>query len=461
MSRAGRRLGIVLSIAAISAGAGSACGTRVSAPPAAGPVGPTAGAPSTSAPSANPASANPASDIGVTPTTITVGVLASRTSPLGPDAFSGSYYGATAYFDALNRRGGINGRKVNVVACDDTGSGSGNVACVHRLVDRAKVFALAGTTAFSYDGAGYVNQKGVPDVGGQPVGNGYDTYPHLWSIYGSDAPRNGKTIGWDGRLYGGTEFYHWFKENLKVKKAAVVFYNVAVSQRYARYAEAGLRLEGYSVREEQIDLGLANYDSVAVDIGAAKVDTVFDVLDQAGNVRLCKALDAHRVKLTAKVTTTQGWTDTVGRDYSASPTCRNSIYAADFVQNFDDRSKAGIAAYQDAVTRLYPDRTRKHSAWELYGYASAQWLTDAISSCGAKVTRACVENFLRTTKNYTGHGLLTPRDFIVQRPGKTARNCIDVARWQDSAYGGKGGWVSQVKDMQTTCYTVPVLSYAP
>ncbi len=447
-----------LALATLSAVAGgmlAACGTRVAAPPASAP---TAGAAS-SAPST--ASKNPASDTGVTASTITVGVLVSRTSPVGSEALSGSYYGATAYFDALNRRGGVNGRTVKVVACDDKGSGTQNVACAHRLIDTDHVFALAGTTAFAYDGAPYVNAKGVPDVAGQPVGNAYDTYPHLWSVYGSNEPRDGKTIGWDGRLYGGTAFYHWFKERLGAKKAAVVFYNIAVSERYARYAEAGLRAEGYEVREEQINLSLGNFDSVAADIASAKVDTVFDALDQSGNVRLCRALDAHRVKLKAKVTTPQGWTGTIGRDYAGSKTCRNSIYATDFLQNFDDRSKAGIATYQDAVTRLYPDRTNKHSAWELDGWVSAQWLTDAMSSCGAKLTRSCVEGYLRTTKNYTGHGLLTPRNFTVERPQKTKRDCIDVARWQDSAHDGKGGWVTQVRDMNTECFTVPVLSTRP
>ena len=226
-------------------------------------------------------------------------------------------------------------------------------SCVHTLIDQDSIFALAGTTAFSYDGDAYVNQKGVPDVGGQPVGNGYDTYAHLWNLYGSDEPRNG-TVGWDGKLYGGTEVYRYFKEKLGAKSAAVVFYNVAPSQRFALSIEAGLRKEGYTVREEQVDLGLANFDSIAVDIGGAKVDSVYDALDTAGNERLCQALDAHHVKLKAKVTTTQGWTSTVGSDYKSSPTCRNSIYATGDTQNYDDRSKPGVAAFQDAVNKIFP-----------------------------------------------------------------------------------------------------------
>ncbi len=213
----------------------AACGTRVSAPPAR-----TSGTP-TAAPSS--ASGNPASDIGVTANTVTVGLLVSKTSPLGPDVFSGSYYGAMAYWDTVNAQGGINGRKIKVDFCDDTGSGSGNVSCVHQLIDGDQIFALAGTTAFSYDGDAYVNQKGVPDVAGQPVGNGYDQYAHLWNLYGSDEPRNG-TVGWDGKLYGGTEIYQYFQQKLHTKNAAVVFYNVAQSQRFAQSVEAGLRQGG-------------------------------------------------------------------------------------------------------------------------------------------------------------------------------------------------------------------------
>ena len=68
---------------------------------------------------------------------------------------------------------------------------------------------------------------------------------------------------------------------------------------------------------------------------------------------------------------------------------------------------------------------------------------------------------MRITKNYTGHGLLTPRAFTVFKPGAELRSCLNVARWQDSANGGKGGWVSQVQDMDTNCFTVPQLAYSP
>jgi branched-chain amino acid transport system substrate-binding protein len=413
------------------------------------------------APGGTSSDGNTASSVGVTADQISVGVLSSKTSPLGPEVFSGSYYGATAYWDAVNKAGGIHGRKIKVYTCDDGGSGTGNVSCVHKLVNSDHVLALAGTTVFLYDGAKFLNDAGVDDVGGQPIGNEYDTYQHLWSIYGSDEPRNGTTIGWDGKLYGSTEVYRWFKQERGTQHAAVVFYNVAQSQRYAKSIEAGLKAEGYTVREEQVDLGLANFDSVAVDMASHHVDSVFDALDQSGNVRLCRAMDAHHVKVTAKVTTTQSWVQTIKTDFGQSPACRNEIYATGNSANYADTGNPAVAQFRDAMALTYPQREGLMSQWGLEGWAGAQWLGDAMGSCGANLTRTCIEDYLTKTTNYTGHGLLTARSFTVMRPTPTTRSCLNVARWQDSAQGGKGGWVTQVKDMNTNCFTVPDLSYSP
>src|SRR5690606_17819378 len=117
-----------------------------------------------------------------------VGIITSATSPVGGSAFTGPRDGAKAYFDRLNSRGGIDGRRVEVHLCDDGGSGVGNNECVRKLVDEQKVVALVATTAFDYAGAARVSRAGVPDIGGQPIGTAYDTYPHLYSIYGTSAP---------------------------------------------------------------------------------------------------------------------------------------------------------------------------------------------------------------------------------------------------------------------------------
>ncbi|TFE32080.1 amino acid ABC transporter substrate-binding protein [Frankia sp. B2] len=405
---------------------------------------------------------NTASDIGVTPTEIKIGTIAGLSSGFGPDTFSASLYGARAYFKALNAAGGVNGRTVNLVECDDKGSGDGNANCAHKLVDDEKVFALAGVTAFDYTGAQYINSKGVPDIGGQPVSAAYDQYPHLYSIYGSYYPRTGSRPGYNGTLYAGTEIYRWFKQNLKTNVAGVVYYNVAPSERYAKSIADGLRKEGYTVVEEQINLGAPSWDATVLDLKRRGVQIVFDAMDDGGNAQLCNAIESQKLPITAKVTPPQGWANNIRQVYSASPNCRNTIYSTGGTANYADTQIPAVATFQKDLQAAAPDRVAKMNLWMLEGYASAQWLTDAIRSCGADVTRACVEAYMNSGKDYDGHGLLIPtgRNFKKSpEPPSQEENCLNVARWQDSANGNQGGWVTQVKDMNTNCFTVPDLPY--
>jgi ABC-type branched-subunit amino acid transport system substrate-binding protein len=384
---------------------------------------------------------------------IRVGLVASATSPVGGDAFTGPRDGAQAYFDALNARGGIGGRRVEVHTCDDGGSGVGNNECVHRLVEEDEVVALVATTALDYAGASRVARARVPDIGGQPIGAAYDTYPHLYGIYGSLAPRNGKP-GWDGKLYGGTEIYRWFKREHGAGTAAVVSYNQSASAAYARLVVRGLRAEGYEVVTEQVDFALPNFRAAAADLKERGADLVFDAIDGYGNAKLCEAMDDVGAEVLAKVTNVQNWTSTVREDYKDAPRCRNALWATGSSRNYDDTA-AGHEAVREFREGTKSLKTR--SQWQLEGWAAAMWFTDAARSCaGTGVTRACVDRFMATGKPYTAKGLLLPVRFErLPGPPRTRRTCLSVARWEDAR-----GWVSQ-GDMDDECFDVPQLSYRP
>lgn len=382
---------------------------------------------------------------------IRVGIIASATSPVGGNAFTGPRDGAKAYFDRLNARGGIDGRHVEVRECDDGGSGVGNNECVHKLIDEEKVVALVATTALDYAGASRVSRARVPDIGGQPIGTAYDTYPHLYGIYGSLAPRNG-TTGWDGKQYGGTEVYRYFKREHGARTAAVVSYNQSASAAYARLVERGLKAEGYKVVTEQVDFALPNFRAVAADLKEQGADLVFDAIDTHGNAQLCKAMDDVGAEVTAKVTNVQNWTSTVADDYKDAPRCRNALWATGSSRNHEDTGQDAVREFRDAT------KGRKtHSQWQLEGWAAAMWFTDAAKSCAREgVTRACVDDFMNRNQGYTADGLLIPVRFerSAEPPG-TRRTCLSVARWEDGR-----GWVSQ-GDMNNTCFDVPQLSYQP
>jgi ABC-type branched-subunit amino acid transport system substrate-binding protein len=399
-----------------------------------------------------------ASDTGVTPTTITLGQIVSRANPFDPKAFVGPLYGAAALVSDLNARGGINGRTVKLVTCDDHGDANRNTSCVHSLIDSSHVFALVAQSIFTYAGASYVQSKGVPDVGSQPVDTAYDRWSHLWDIYGESYPRNG-TVGYNGRLVGGTEVYQYFKKRFDGPlKAGVVYYNVASSTRFGQSIASGLRAEGYSVVEKQINFALPDFDSAVLDMRSQGVKYVYDALDTGGNVSLCRAMDADGLspQITAKVTTTQGWVGSVSTDYTDSPGCRNKIWATGNDLNYEDEQLPQVKRFRDAMRRLHLDGTDQLSEWALEGWAGALWLSDAMRSCGADLTRHCVEAFMGSGQPYTAGGLLTPRSFRKSPPEKTVRTCINVARWADSK-----GWVTQVPDMNRNCFDAKQISYQP
>ncbi|MDI9833909.1 ABC transporter substrate-binding protein [Streptomyces sp. KAU_LT] len=382
---------------------------------------------------------------------IRVGIVTSATSPVGGSAFTGPRDGARAWFDRLNARGGIDGRRVEVRLCDDGGSGVGNNECVHRLVDEDEVVALVATTALDYAGAPRVSRARVPDIGGQPIGAAYDTYPHLYGIYGSLAPRDG-TTGWGGTQYGGTEVYRYFKREHGARTAAVVSYNQPASAAYARLVERGLKAEGYKVVTEQVDFALPNFRAVAADLKEQGADLVFDAVDGHGNAQLCEAMDEVGASVTAKVTNVQNWTSTVAEDYKDAPRCRNALWATGSSRNFEDTAHPAVREFREATKGL-----PAHSQWQLEGWAAARWFTEAARACADRgVTRACVDDHINRSEGFTAGGLLLPVVFErLPEPPKSRRTCLSVARWEDGR-----GWVSQ-GDMNRTCFEVPQLPYRP
>jgi ABC-type branched-subunit amino acid transport system substrate-binding protein len=387
---------------------------------------------------------------------VTVGIVASLSSILGPQTFSGPLFGALAFFRALNDSGGLHGHPVKVVTCDDSGDGSDNQTCVHQLIGQDHVVALVATTAMDYAGAPYVSAQGVPDIGGQPIGTAYDQYPHLYQIYGSSEPRNGKAVGWNGVEYQTTEVYRYFKQKLGLRRAAVVSYNQAESASYATQLVQGLKAEGYQVLNETVDFALPDFAAVAAGMKADGTQLVMDAMDTGGNVALCQAMAAAGVSVAAKVTNVQNWTAQAGTDYRGVPGCLDALWVTASSRSYADLRYPAVAAFRAAMQRYYPSRGAQLSQWELEGWAAAQWFADAADSCGDQVGHACLDRFMLRPQPYDAHGLLIPTDFVVKPPPTgLQRACLNVARWQG------GGWVTQVPDMDTDCFEVPALPYRP
>jgi branched-chain amino acid transport system substrate-binding protein len=93
-----------------------------------------------------------------------------------------------AYFEWLNKNGGIDGKKVELISKDDGGDPAQNAALARDLVEVEGVVAMVGeaTQGSSGGGAGYLEQKGIPSIGGW--GNGeewFGQYDNMFVIVSS------------------------------------------------------------------------------------------------------------------------------------------------------------------------------------------------------------------------------------------------------------------------------------
>src|SRR5207253_3988244 len=141
---------------------------------------------------------NTASAPGITASEIKIGSHQPLTGPAAP-GYSEIAPAANAYFQYVNSKGGINGRKIKYTYLDDGYDPSKTVSVVHQLVLQDNVFGI-------FNGLGtpthlavvkYLNATKVPDLfiaSGCDCWNNPTAYPYTfgWQL---DYVREGKILG--------------------------------------------------------------------------------------------------------------------------------------------------------------------------------------------------------------------------------------------------------------------------
>jgi ABC-type branched-subunit amino acid transport system substrate-binding protein len=162
-----------------------------------------------------PAAAQKLYDTGATDAEIKIGQTMPYSGPLSSYATLGKLN--LAYFKMLNERGGVNGRKINLLSLDDGYSPPRTVEQVRRLVESDGVlltFLTMGTPTNSAIHK-YMNQKKVPMLF---VGSGANKW---------DDPKNYPwTMGWPPsyRLEGKI-FAQYIAQNIKEPKIGILYQN--------------------------------------------------------------------------------------------------------------------------------------------------------------------------------------------------------------------------------------------
>jgi ABC-type branched-subunit amino acid transport system substrate-binding protein len=119
---------------------------------------------------------------GVTSKEIKIGGIASPPSILNVP-YQDGFAGAKAYFDLVNKKGGVFGRDLKMVAqLSDQGAPSGNIRAVRSLNEQKKVFAILPIETNSFAGGKYIDDNKVPAFG-YNIDAGYcGTQPEVLAI---------------------------------------------------------------------------------------------------------------------------------------------------------------------------------------------------------------------------------------------------------------------------------------
>jgi ABC-type branched-subunit amino acid transport system substrate-binding protein len=160
------RLAAIAALAALLLAAGCSSASSSSPGSASGSTAPASAAASSATSAAPAGSAGPGTDIGLTATTIRVGMIADVDTSLAPGLFQKSVNAVKAWADIVNANGGLAGRKVVVDFCDSKLDPNATTNCVINACQND--FALVGTSANALEDLSDID--GCKNAAGKAIG---------------------------------------------------------------------------------------------------------------------------------------------------------------------------------------------------------------------------------------------------------------------------------------------------
>jgi branched-chain amino acid transport system substrate-binding protein len=334
--------------------------------------------------SAPSASAQKKYDIGATDTEIKIGQTVPFSGPAS--AYAGIGKTQAAYLKMINDRGGINGRKLNLIQYDDAYSPPKAVEQVRKLVEGDEVlftFQIIGTPSNAAVQK-YLNGKKVPQLLASTGASRFsDPQNAPWTIAYNPNYQS------EGRIYAKYILQHY--PNAKI---GIFYQNDDLGRDYIAGLKGGLGDKAASmiVAEASYELTDPTVDSQIVKLKSAGVDLLYDastpkfaaqaikkVADLAWKPVHILDINASPVSATLKPAGLDISKDIISTNYGKDP--------AD-PQWKDD---AGLKAYFAFMDKYYPEGDKLNTV-NTYGYSTAELLVQVLRQCGDDLTR---ENLMR------------------------------------------------------------------
>jgi branched-chain amino acid transport system substrate-binding protein len=374
-----------------------------------------------------PASAQKKYDIGATDTEIKVGQTLPFSGPVSAYATIGK--AQAAYMKMVNDRGGVNGRKINLIQYDDAYSPPKTVEQIRKLVESDEMlltFQLIGTPPNAAVQK-YLNARKIPQLF---VATGASRF--------SDPKNYPWTIGFnpsyfvEGRIYG-----RYILKNHPDARIGVLYQNDDVGKEYLNGLKSGL-----GGKASQMIVSEASYET-----SDPTIDSQILKLRAAGATLLLSASTPKQAAQAIKKNFEIGWNPVHILDINATSVgavlkpagleASKGIISTNYGKDPLDpqwKDDPGMKRYFAFMAAYYPEGD-KNSNFNSYGYSTAQLLVHVLNQCGDDLTRA---NVMKQATNLNDVSLdlllpgitisTTPDDYRVNKQMQMMR--FNGERWE-------------------------------
>jgi branched-chain amino acid transport system substrate-binding protein len=349
--------------------------------------------------SSPPAGPVPSTAPGVTRDSITVGSLSTASGALAGQ-FGQIVYGVKAYLDAVDAKGGVDGRKIYLkYQADDGGSPGNDTIQARNLVEQDHVFAVVGVATPFFDGASFLASEDVPAFG-YLVSTDWNTHPNLFAAYGS-------YLNYSEVQPGLVDI----AKQLKAKSVAVIAYDIAAQSKDACASVIkGLDRAHIHVGFQDLAFGLgADPTADVLAMKAAHTDFLISCMEGSDNLAFDLAM--HQNGMTGFHTL---WLQGYNRAYLKQDPgdMVGAIYLLEHVPfeaatQFPGRYPA-MEQYLKTMKKYEPKWTYNDLAFE--GYVNAVQFVQGLreqAETGKPLTQADLIAAINKEKSFTG-GLTTP-----------------------------------------------------
>ena len=320
-------------------------------------------------------------DPGVTAKTILLGGTVPLTGEAA--AFGSVAPGAKAYFDYVNAKGGVNGRKIIYRYYDDGYDPARTVQLTRQLVEQDKVFAIFNAVGTNNNLAvrPYLNAGKVPQLF---AGDGSDALAqpgkHPWTMGFLPSYRG------EGTVYGRT-----LVKTRPTAKIAVLFENTELGKDMARGLSRAIAGKGPKiVASESYEYTASDVASQIAKLKASGADTL--MLFATPKFMIQGIVAAHKLGwkpqvVIASVSIEPG---IMGIAKLNAPELTKGALSVAFLKNPNDPvwAKDPVTALYRQILKKYAPSAKATDVYNWYGMTAAWTMVETLKQAGPKLTRA-------------------------------------------------------------------------